>query len=503
MSQPNLLFLLADQFRHDCLGVRGLRPVRTPNLDALAARGLLYENAFTPLPVCAPARQALLCGRHPDSFGAWWNYDMLQAGCLMPGETLPEKLSARGYEGAYLGKWHISATHGPEAFGFGYAQDFSGHKRLIREKYPNLEHPGGWLGCDSPIALQDSDTHWLAARGVETLERFANGDKPWHIWLDFGVPHLPCRPSAPFSALYDAEDMRPWPGFGDPFINKPYTHRQQMLNWRLENHSWEDFAPGVARYLAMISQLDDAIGRVIDALRDSGQFHNTIIVFTSDHGDMCSSHQMLDKHNSLYDDIVRVPLIISGPGVRGKDAFCSNADDAQGAINDLQPARIDALVSSCIDVPVTLAATMGLSALPGAHGRMLPGIGPMTDRVSSPNTERQTEPGSPPHIAAVNRSPAQPRRYVTSSTNGQQFGLVTSRMLRDTRFKYIWNATDIDELYDLEADPGEHVNLAHSAAHAALLAVMRRELHARLKAHDDPFIKAGWLDGQLLEGRKA
>ena len=451
----NLLLINGDQFRHDCLGFRGIRNVKTPNLDRLAKESVVYTNAFTPLPVCAPARQALLSGRHPDSFGAQWNYDFMMTPTVQPQWCWPGELAQSGMQTAYLGRFHVSPDLKPADFGYQKHISWAGHKQLLQEKYSEVQYTGGWFGCSNPVSVEDSGTHWMADRACEVLEEFAAAGKPWHIWVDYEEPHLPCRPSAPFSEMYDPDQIEPWPGSDDPFENKPYCHRQQTLNWATDELTWKDFAPMVARYYGVVSQLDDAIGRILKKLKELGQWEDTIIIFTSDHGDMCGSHNMLDKHYVMYDDIVRVPLIVRLPGT--------------------VPAECTSFVSNCLDIPASVRAWFGLKAPVVAHGRKLP--------------VNEAEDG-------------EGRTCIWSTSNGQQFGLYSTRMLRDARWKYVWNLTDIDELYDLETDPGEKVNRIGDADQAERITGMRQALYEQLSKTGDPFVKNEWIRRQLLEERK-
>lgn len=448
----NILFLLADQFRHSALGVASGGAVRTPNLDRLAQEGICFRNAYTPLPVCAPARQALLTGRHPDSHGAFWNYGFFHTPPLQPCDSWPEQLARRGSHGAFLGKWNASPAHGPQAFGFSHVVTFAEHDALLREKYPNLSHTGGWMGCESPLPVEDSRTHYLAQKALD-FAREQDSQSSWHMWVDFGMPHLPCRPSAPFSTMYDPATLPKWPGYDDPFQHKPFIHQQQTWNWRLENTPWEEMAPQVARYYGMVSQIDGAIGRLLDGLKATGQLDDTLIVFTADHGDMCGNHRMFDKHYVLYDDIVRVPLILTGPGIASRTS--------------------DALVSNCLDLPLTLADLLDLDPPQGAHGLSLPLDGGRG-----------------------------PRQWITSSSNGQQFGMFNTRMITDGHLKYVWNLTDVDELYDLDTDPGEIDNRIDDPSLTETLRALRRLLYEDLISHDDPFLHGDWVAPQLLEGRK-
>jgi arylsulfatase A-like enzyme len=166
---------------------------------------------------------------------------------------------------------------------------------------------------------------------------------------------------------------------------------------------------------------------------------------------MCGNHRMFDKHNTMYDDIVRVPLVISG--------------------SSLKPHSSGTLVSNCLDLPLTISGLMGLPALSEAHGLCLPLSG------------------------------ESPRNFVTSSSNGQQFGFFNTRMITDGQYKYVWNLTDVDEFYNAQTDPSECRNLIYESSMTEKIRGFRKELFNDLKAHGDPFASE-WLAPQLLEGRK-
>jgi arylsulfatase A-like enzyme len=451
----NLLFLLADQLRHDApgyaksYGARGL--AKTPHIDRLAARGIAYTRAYTPLPVCAPARQSLICGKHPDSFGAFWNHGFFHTPDFKPQAAFTRTLAESGRRGYFVGKWDVAKKTKPEDFGFSSYLGKTEYSAYLNQRYPKLDFEGGWMGCESPVILEDADTHFFARGAADFIKTANTNGEGFFLWVDFGVPHLPCRPSAPFSKMYAPEAMEKWPGYEDAKTGKPYTHKQQTLNWRLENVPWEEMAAQVARYCGVVSQLDDAVGLIIKALEETGRLDDTLIVLTSDHGDMCGNHRMFDKHNSMYDDIIRVPLVLSG--------------------SSFTPHVSDALVSNCLDAPLTICDLMGLPPLPDAHGIPLP-----------LNNEKN-------------------RGVITSSSNGQQFGFFNTRMITDGRYKYVWNLTDIDEFYDAETDPGECRNLIYDNGFEKKIKEFRALLYEDLTTHGDPFA-SGWLAPQLLEGRK-
>lgn len=450
--KKNLLLIVADQFRADALGCAGKYGISTPNIDALAAGGMRFSQAYTPLPVCAPARQAMLCGKNPDSCGAFWNYGFFAAHSLEPGRYWTDKLRDAGYSTAFIGKWNVSEKHAPTEFGYDKYISMSEYSDMRRSKYPNARS-FDWFGGESDIPLADSKTHWLAAKTAECIKQCAENGKPWHIQVDYTDPHLPNEPSAPFAGMYDPDGIVPWDGVGDTLEGKPYIQKQQLMSWGIDKMTWDDWKPAVARYYGMVSQIDDSVGIILRALRLSGQADDTVVMFTSDHGDMCGSRGMLDKHYVLYDDVVRIPFIVSG----GKSGVC---DD----------------FVSLLDLSPTFEELFGLEA--GEYDGM--SLVPLLN----------------------GEAPDRRRVEITASSNGQQFGFYNQRMLRDKKFKYIWNLTDIDELYDLGEDPAEKTNLAYDVRYAEVVADMRRRLHAELKRQGDPFVKSGWVDRQLLEGKK-
>ncbi|HBP38273.1 MAG TPA: sulfatase, partial [Clostridiales bacterium] len=206
------------------------------------------------------------------------------------------------------------------------------------------------------------------------------------------------------------------------------------------------------------AQLDDAVGLMLASLRELAAERNTLVIYTSDHGDLCGGHGMLDKHYVLYDDVTRVPLIMRWP-------------------DRIKPGlRIREFVSNCLDLGVTLGDLCQLEGVRPGHGLSL---------------------------AVLLDGQAQPERdYAVFAGNGQQFGLYSQRGIRTADWLYIWNATDIDELYEVAADPGQKNNRIADPALAGILSQLRLRLHRELKRRDDPLTRYGWLDGQLLENRK-
>ena len=471
-QKPNILIIVTDQLRSDCVSCYHGYPVKTPNLDALSKEGMVFEQCYTPQPLCCPARQSIISSRRPEKNGGICNYDAATrkgTRWLNPSsEFWPAQLKDMGYRNFYFGKWHVSPEHTPIDFGY---EKYVSHNEYnaYRQKGYNPDNQNDrtkkdvgwlewWMGKVDDVPLEYSATHWLSGMAEEQIEACAREKGPWHIRLDFTEPHLPCQPCKEFYQLYEKDEIPEWIGFRETFEDKPYIQKQQLYNWGVENMTWEDWREVVKRYYAVISQIDDAVGRVIRKLKDTDQWENTLIIFTADHGDMCGSHGMMDKHYIFYDDVVHIPFIAVWPGKISSgtrnDQFIYQALDLGPTIMELTGGHIE--------------NTDGRSLVPLLQGK----------------------------------TPSDWRQEVVSSYNGNQFGLYTQRMLRTREWKYIWNLTDVDELYDLTNDAGELHNLVHDPKCQDILKEYRKRLQMIMEKEGDDLATDPWLITVLLdEGR--
>lgn len=448
-----------DQQRYDCLGFTGNEYVMTPHLDRLAEQSVQFSSSFTPCPLCCPARQTLFSGVMPHTHGGHWNYDctsIIKGLCPNEFPHWPGELKKKGYQMAYGGKWHVSPTYTPkdfmydEEFGLEYYQ----HTNLKRI-YPEPEHTAESApvnlfapGCIDGSSLEDTHTHQLAARIIAWMAERKDADGPWHARLDFQEPHLPCHPVEQFSSLYHPEEIQPWGNFPDQFIGKPWIQSEQLRSWGIEHWNWRTWSEYLALYFGMISQVDDAIGRVLQYLEESNVLEDTIIIYTSDHGDAAGSHGMMDKHYVMYEEEIRTPLLISW-----KD--------------HITPGICDSFVMNELDLAPTILELAGIGIPEVYQGHSL-----------VPCLEH------PDHTI---------RDLVYSEYNGQQFGLYTQRMVRDRRYKYIWNATDRDELYDLEEDPWEMENRIGEPSLQTRVDDMRKRLFTQFGGSMDRMMKNPWM----------
>lgn len=459
MNTPNILWICVDQQRWDCLGYAQKYPVKTPHIDQLAENGVNFTNSYTPIPVCCPARQAMICGERVEKFGALWNYNQpLKTGSL-PAHAYSwakEVKTALGYHTGFVGPWEGGYEMTPDIAGYDVYIDRETLCRPWLENYPECRPTNGFWGQVYHMDKAYAPTHVTAGEVIRLIDTWQDGS-PWLIHMNLSEPHLPCTPTKEFSDMYDPQDIPPWGAFGDTYEDKPYIQRQQLLNWNTQNKSWEFFAPIVARYYAMISQIDDAIGLVLDKLKEKGQLDNTLIIYTSDHGDYCGDRRQMDKHYTMYEEITRVPHLWHCP------ALFAGGVTSQG------------FVCNALDIPATIMDILGLPMPKSTQGVSLY---PMLK-------------GEANHM----------RDHVLVTYNGQQFGLYSQRMIRYGDMKYVWNLTDTDELYDLALDPYELKNLAHHEAYAEILQDMRQRMLSALREVSDCMLN-GWTTQQLASGRK-
>lgn len=460
MPRTNILLLHSDQHRFDCVGANGHPFLRTPNMDRIAAEGMNFAHAYCPIPLCVPERNSLLHGQWPTEHLCVANYDTEAP--RPPNDGLPtfsQRLCEGGYFLGYVGKWHVHKDKGALEYGFHeYVPEWHYGTWRAGKGLPPRPAKNTWFGeLDPCIRPEDTRLAWGADRTIAMLEACARQDPPFFIRWDPSEPHLPNVVPQPYFSMYPPETIPPWPSFPDPLTGKPYIQAQQRRTWGLDGWTWEQWAPIVSRYLGEVSLMDAQIGRILDALDRLGLAQNTLVIYTTDHGDMCGGHGMIDKHFIMYDDVVRVPMMVRWPGRIRPGSAC------------------DAFVVHALDLATTFCEVGGVAVPETFRGRSL-----------LPLFEGARDNG---------------RQDVFSMYHGNQFGLFSQRMVRDRRWKYVWNATAEDELYDLASDPGEIRNLAADPAHGEELSRLRKRLVAWMEQIKDTLLNP-WTRMQLLEGRK-
>ncbi len=478
----NLLFMFTDQQRPDTLGCYGNPLVETPHLDGLAASGALFENAYCTQPVCTPSRAALLTGHYPHTTGCIENHTPLPA--AFP--TLAERLPGT-YRRAYLGKWHLGdeviAQRGFEhwvAIDDNYRDHYSRpeylkrfsayhHYLLAHGFQPDGESEGAPI-FRRPTTTSLPEPHTKPRFLGREAARFLRevGDQPFALYVSFFEPHPPWPAS--LNGVYPPESVPVGPAFRklppdnaallNRLIAESYAQSETLYGEDLRTElGWRRL---VARYLALAALVDRGVGDILAALHESGHAGDTVVVFTSDHGEMGGDHHMFQK-GLLYEESVRVPLLIRVPGAAPR---C--VPEPVSHI-DLVPTLLELLGQP---VPAELPGRSRAREL--TQGRPWP----REDVVVEWNGDGGRRPSK--WVRGGELHSREPWERVRGPW----------RTLRaPDGFKLNLCAHEQSELYDLSTDPHELVNLFDAPEHQARIADMTarlREWQSRTK--DSAFI---------------
>ncbi len=288
-EQPNLLVILTDQWRAQATGYAGDPNVTTPNLDSLAAKSVNFKNAVSGMPVCSPFRASLLTGQRPLTHGVFMNDVQLDTNSV----TIAKVLAKMGYDTGYIGKWHLD--------GHGRLQNVaSGQRRQGFEFWKGNEcthdynHSVYYDNDDSKRKVWDGyDTFEQTDAALSYIDDREGKENPFFMVLSYGTPHAPYN-TAP-------EEYR-----------KRFDPAKIILRDNVPDELKEQAKKDLAGYYAHIAALDDMIGKVINNLKESGQLENTIVLFTSDHGDLLGSHGAYKKQQP-YEESARVPMLYYFP----------------------------------------------------------------------------------------------------------------------------------------------------------------------------------------------
>jgi choline-sulfatase len=458
---PNILWIGVDQLRYDTPGCNGNGVCQTPNIDRLAASGVCFDRAYTPSSLCTPARASMLTGAFAFDHGLITNSDMYHAPVAdlpRPETLLHHRLASAGYRCGWIGKGHIGAHRGPTDFGFegfsppGYGDirrdpEFLDYLRQHQLAYTlrDLIHANpGEQTCvagiwDGPV--ESTPEYYLAERTNDLLGHYAADGRPFFLSVQFWGPHQPHLPSREFAGLHDRAAIDPWPNFADDEPGKPAMVRRIPRDfYRTLPRDWDGWREIVGRYYDCTAMLDAQIGRLLDRLDALGLAENTLVVFTSDHGDMTGAHGGANDKGLMYEEAHRIPLIIAAPGVAPRGA------------------RSGALVYN-MDIFPTLLEALGLAA-DTPHGRS---------------------------FLPVLRDPAAPaREEIYLEFHGIRFLYSQRGMVTADGWKYIFTPGDTDEVYDLNTDPAELRNRIEDPACADRVEALRGQLMNLANRVGDP-----------------
>ncbi|NED99563.1 sulfatase-like hydrolase/transferase [Phytoactinopolyspora halotolerans] len=468
-TRPNILLICTDQQRFSALAAYDNPEIHTPHLDRLAGDGVLFENCYVQNPVCGPSRASLMTGRYVHAHGEWAN------GVALPAHErlFTRELADAGYDCGLVGKLHLAACHSgrteqrlDDGFRvFRWAHDpYKGssenaYHRWLKASRPDLYQAA--LDPDSPVTFDamPTEAHYSRWIGNETIDYLRSGrdkDAPFCFIANFFDPHHGFGAPKEYLDRYDPDALsRPvtTPGElnGKPEIYTEASEKSYAGHAKgFTEYSADELQQTKAAYYAMVSLVDDEVGRILQALDDEGLTDDTVVIFTSDHGEMLGDHQLMLKGPMMYEEAVRVPLLIRWPGTIPAGRRC--ADLVQWI--DIAPTLFEAAGLA------TSRAHQGDSLLPVATG-----TGGWQRDWALCEHRNSSHPYDPP---------------------------VHTTMLRHDRWKIVVHHGDpatsrrrTGELYDLSADPHELRNLWDHPAHAATRTSLQERLLDVLVATED------------------
>lgn len=455
MSNYNVLLIMADQLRWDAIGCYGNSVIETSNLDGLASEGTVFENAYTPVPSCNPARATLLSGMNP------WHTGVLNSQPMGTGfpQTLPGEMAAAGYHTQGIGV--MSFSPGRPLNGFHHTvldsgnDDISDYKQWFdRNKtgdYDDLDHGIGansWMARPYHAPEFLHRTNWTVKESIHFLQR-KDPTKPFFLKTSFARPHSPYDPPAYYFDLYLNQKQVPAPKVGDwAHIHDVAEDAAKPEAWR-GVHSEEEIRRARAGYYGSIHHIDHQIGRLLTKLKKDGLFDDTLIIFTADHGDMLGDHHLWRKTYG-YEGSAHIPLIIKPPQYWGS---VESRVKQPVLLYDIMPTVLDA---ANIEIPEKVD---GMSLLPLMKGES--------------NDWREYVHGE----------------HGTCYSEEQEMQYLT-----DGRMKYIWfPRLGTEQLFDLTKDRYECDNLAGKDVYQDELYKWRQRLISELKPRE-----AGLTDGDRL-----
>lgn len=471
---------MADQLRHDTLGCAGHPLVKTPHIDGLAARGSMLANAFCTSPLCGPSRVSFFTGTYPHTNGAFSHPN----GRHRSGKSfLPQiepgiqslvgvfrdagyRTHGSGYNGCHVFDQGLDLSRDHAWTGFQtMGMDFAAYEAAVGKDVARQYHMSSTIaemwepsyanaeGHPFPFGEENMLDSLIAADAANFLAT-TSSDQPFFLYCGFRAPHTPWCPPSRFHAMYSPDDVGPLPEFRARHHNIPRRLHQRVEYFDITHYPEDMVRRSIAGYYGFVSYLDDCVGKVLQALEQVDRHEETIVVFTSDHGEMLYRHGLCEKQ-CFYEDAVRVPLIFHAP------SMC------------MAGAKREQL-TTLMDVMPTLLATADLD--------------------------------SPGHVEGLDMTPVFRDSPIREHVKSEFYhSLDPCRMVRDSRYKFIDTQDDICELYDLKNDPDEMLNLAWYPQYREVVEHYLQLVHEDWEVPDVP-LHATWNDlsewkqKQRLEG---
>ncbi|MBD3352916.1 MAG: sulfatase-like hydrolase/transferase [Candidatus Lokiarchaeota archaeon] len=328
-TKPNILLIISDEHKQDCFGAYGNKDIKTPHLDKLASDGTKFTNCFATFPVCTPSRYSLLTGLYVHQHLGWTNRSTLPHGL----DTFPRLLKTIGYETACVGKMHFTPTYSDLGFDTMILAEQDGpgrydddYHRYLKNKglidYIDLRDQVGEYRQQAPedyyanfgtepshLKEEDYSTTWIGRQACKLLKNWGKGEN--FLEVGFIKPHHPHDAPAPWCNMYNPEDLDLPSGWIDECSPRDIKFNKGFFDFKKLDET--TMKKVLAQYYASISQIDHQVGEMIKILKKKGIYDNTLIIYTSDHGDYMGHHHLILKSNYMYDPVIKVPLIVKFP----------------------------------------------------------------------------------------------------------------------------------------------------------------------------------------------
>ena len=481
----NILLICADQMRYDALAALGNPIAKTPHLDSIATAGLRFRQHMTPCQICSPSRASLFTGLYPRHHGLHRNGVALEQDV----PTLPGQLQQAGFATHAVGKLHLQPIKAPEALMMPESDAFwqAGHGEQWRGPYFGFDtvdlvigeadvctdggHYAAWLKQHHPEAVplyqpeqslmpvpEDLDeiwqaaipqqlhyNHWIADRAIDFIDQ-QSSEQPFFLYVSFPDPHHPFSPPAPYCDHFDPAEMpvpRAVPGELEamPSYYLEQRHpREQGFMISTDQISDTTLQQAIAHTYGMIEMIDDQVGRMLESLQQAGLKQDTLVIFTSDHGEFLGDHGLLRKGPPPYRQILQTPMIMQGPGLP-------------------QDVDIDTL-SSHMDIPNTLLDYVGVAPLEGDGQSLLP-------------------------LMTSGQSPSRQALFAEYHTRAEDQLYNHSIITQQWRLTLYPLEPSWGELFDRRQDPDETRNLYYLEEYADIVASLSEQLATQLPAQPE------------------
>ncbi|HBE02697.1 MAG TPA: hypothetical protein DC049_09505 [Spirochaetia bacterium] len=467
-KQPNILLITTDQHRLSGIGCYGNTPCQTPWIDSLAERGVRFETAYTTCPVCTPARASIMTGLYPHAHGMSANigeFGCLVHECVDRPALLSRRLKTAGYRLGYNGKYHLSShkkilfglpnkPYEPADIGFDdvgagtndlYAKDpgflnyLADNKieiKKITEPHRTLPLPQNCTRIEN--SEEATCSHYLTEHCLKILDSYKNLDQPFFLWHSFDGPHYPYTVPESFYNMYKDVPIPQWKNFNWDGADQNFPY-QMALHPFYKSYTWEDWSETIRHYYAYCTLIDRQIGRILAFLEQNNLAENTVVIFTADHGESLGDHGgMKNKGWHHFESTHRIPLILTIPPPY----------QPQGYI----PGSVKNDWASILDIFPTICSLAGAPYRnEDLHGMSL--------------------------LSLFEKKEIKWRDKIFVEFNGVRNIGANMLTFRHKNIKYGWNAGSRYELYDLEKDPEETINLADDPGYAKILHDMQVMLH--------------------------